>query len=80
MNAENANAVVKPFAWSPLNLEISWKPFSNQVIMICLWIQFASRIPKATKDLNGWFLNSRYAVQIVLGTDPFYMYIKFAFM
>lgn len=34
-----------------------------------------SRILKATKDLNDWFLNSRYAVQIVLGTDPFlYVY------
>lgn len=71
MNAENANSVVKPFVWSLLNWEISWKPFSNQVIKICLWIQFASRILKATIDLIGWFLNSRYAVQIVFGTDPF---------
>jgi len=36
MNAENANSVVEPFAWSPLNLEISRKPISNQVIKICL--------------------------------------------
>lgn len=49
MNAENANSVVKPFAWFLLNLHISWKPFSNQVIKICLWIYFAKEFWRQLK-------------------------------